>query len=131
MPSPNLFGYYLQTFVLIHPTREGLITLAGARRVGTFSQVSNKKAGATVMINCEFSTSQILPSLIVMQAEWDGRLMQKWSAQNRFASHVLFNSTHWMTADAAKIYLLSLLKLFPGKTIGNISSILYFELIAL
>lgn len=92
--------------------------------MGTLEKVSNQKAGATMVVTCEMSTSQILPPTIIMQAEWGGTLMRQWSTQNEFASHVLFNASHWMTSDAAKIYLLSLLKMFPGNTIGNLYSML-------
>jgi Fe-S cluster assembly scaffold protein SufB len=53
-----------------------------------------------------------------MKGEWGGSLMKQWSERNDFASQVMFNSTHWMTGDAAKLYLLSIMKTFPGKTTG-------------
>jgi hypothetical protein len=81
-----------ETFLLFHPFGERLLAPTGVKRVGTAVQVFTGVYGA--------------------------KLMTQWAAFER--AKVIFNETHWMTSNAAIIYISYLISMFPGKRIGLI-----------
>lgn len=107
-----------ETFLLFHPFGQRLIAPTGVKRVGSVVQVDNEKWGATVMIACEFRTSCILPPMIIFTGVYGAKLMKHWADFDR--AKVIFNESHWMTSNAAIIYISFLLNMFPGKKIGLI-----------
>ena len=107
-----------ETFLLFHPFGQRLIAPTGVKRVGSVVQVDNEKWGATVMIACEYRTSCILPPMIIFTGVYGAKLMKHWADFDR--AKVLFNESHWMTSNAAIIYISFLLNMFKGKKIGLI-----------
>ena len=107
-----------ETFLLFHPFGQRLIAPTGVKRVGSVVQVDNEKWGATVMIACEYRTSCILPPMIIFTGVYGAKLMKHWADFDR--AKVIFNESHWMTSNAAIIYISFLLNMFKGKKIGLI-----------
>lgn len=107
-----------ETFLLFHPLGERLIAPKGVKRVGTAMQVDNEKWGATVMIACEYKTSSIIPPMVIFTGVYCAKLMAHWA--NFDKAKVIFNESHWMTNNAAIIYITHLMNIFRGKTIGLI-----------
>jgi hypothetical protein len=107
-----------ETFLLFHPFGERLVAPTGVKRVGTVVQADNEKWGATVMIACEYKTSSILPPMIIFTGVYGAKLMSQWAHYDR--AKVIFNESHWMTSNAAIIYISYLTSMFPGKRIGLI-----------
>ena len=107
-----------ETFLLFHPLGERLVAPTGVKRVGTVVQADNEKLGATVMIACEYKTSSILPPMIIFTRVYGAKLMSQWA--NFDQAKVIFNESHWMTSNAAIIYISYLMSMFPGKRIGLI-----------
>jgi hypothetical protein len=107
-----------ETFLLFHPFGQRLIAPTGVKRVGTALQVDNEKWGATVMIACEYRTSSILPPMVIFTGVYCAKLMKHWADFDR--AKVIFNESHWMTSNAAIIYIAHLLNIFNGKRIGLI-----------
>ena len=107
-----------ETFLLFHPLGQRLIAPTGVKRVGTALQVDNEKWGATVMIACEYRTSSILPPMIIFTGVHCAKLMKHWADFDR--AKVIFNESHWMTSNAAIIYISHLINIFKGKRIGLI-----------
>jgi hypothetical protein len=107
-----------ETFLLFHPFGQRLIAPTGIKRVGSVVQVDNEKWGATVMIACEYRTSCILPPMIIFTGVHCAKLMKQWSTFDQ--AKVIFNESHWMTANAAIIYVSYLMSMFKGKKIGLI-----------
>jgi hypothetical protein len=107
-----------ETFLLFHPFGQRLIAPTGIKRVGSVVQVDNEKWGATVMIACEYRTSCILPPMIIFTGVHCTKLMKQWATFDK--AKVIFNETHWMTTNAAIIYISYLMKMFQGKKIGLI-----------
>jgi len=70
------------------------------------------------MIACECRTSCILPPLIIFKGVYGAKLMNHWADFNR--AKEIFNESHWMTSNAAIIYISFLLNMFKGKKIGLI-----------
>jgi len=102
-----------ETFLLFHPFGQRLIAPTGVKRVGSVVQVDNEKWGATVMIACEYRTSCILPPMIIFTGVYGAKLMKHWADFDR--AKVIFNESHWMTSNAAIIYITFLLNMFKGK----------------
>jgi hypothetical protein len=102
-----------ETFLLFHPFGQRLIAPTGVKRVGSAVQVDNEKWGATVMISCEYRTSSILPPMIIFTGVYCAKLMKQWANFDR--AKVIFNESHWMTSNAAIIYLSHLINIFKGK----------------
>jgi hypothetical protein len=107
-----------ETFLLFHPFGERLIARTGVKRVGSVAQVDNEKFGATIMIACEYRTSTILPPMIIFTGVYCAKLMKHWANFDR--AKVIFNESHWMTSNAAIIYIAFLMNIFNGKKIGLI-----------
>ena len=107
-----------ETFLLFHPFGQRLIAPTGIKRVGSVVQVDNEKWGATVMIACEYRTSCILPPMIIFTGVHCTKLMKQWAMFDK--AKVIFNESHWMTTNAAIIYISYLMKMFQGKKIGLI-----------
>jgi hypothetical protein len=107
-----------ETFLLFHPFGQRLIAPTGVKRVGSVVQVDNEKWGATVMIACEYRTSCILPPMNIFTGVYGAKLMKHWADFDR--AKVIFNESHWMTSNAAIIYISFLLNMFKGKKIGLI-----------
>jgi hypothetical protein len=107
-----------ETFLLFHPFGERLIARTGVKRVGSVAQVDNEKFGATVMIACEYRTSTIIPPIIIFTGVYCAKLMKQWA--NFDKAKVIFNESHWMTSNAAIIYISFLMNIFHGKKIGLI-----------
>ncbi len=107
-----------ETFLLFHPFGERLIAKTGVKRVGIVAQVDYEKFGATVMIACEYRTSTILAPMIIFTGVYCAKLMKQWANFNK--AKVIFNESHWMTSNAAIIYISFLMNIFNGKRIGLI-----------
>ena len=107
-----------ETFLLFHPFGQRLIAPTGVKPIGSAVQVDNEKWGATVMISCEYRTSSILPPMIIFTGVYCAKLMKQWANFDR--AKVIFNESHWMTSNAAIIYLSHLINIFKGKKIGLI-----------
>jgi len=107
-----------EAFLLFHPFGQRLIVPTGIKRVGSVVQVDNEKWGAMVMIACEYRTSCILPPMIIFTGVHCTKLMKQWAMFDK--AKVIFNETHWMTTNAAIIYISYLMKMFQGKKIGLI-----------
>ncbi len=107
-----------ETFLLFHPYGQRLIAPTGVKRVGSVVQVDNEKWGATVMIACEYRTSCVLPPMIIFTGVHCAKLMTQWATFDQ--AKVIFNESHWMTSNAAIIYLSYLTNMFKGKKIGII-----------
>jgi hypothetical protein len=102
-----------ESFLLFHPFGECLVAPTGVKHVGTAVQVDNEKWGATVMIACKYKTSCILLPMIIFTGVYGAKLMTHWAAFER--AKVIFNESHWMTSNAAIIYISYLISMFPGK----------------
>jgi hypothetical protein len=70
------------------------------------------------MISCKYRTSSILPSMIIFTVVYCAKLMKQWANFDR--GKVIFNESHWMTSNAAIIYLSYLINIFKGEKIGLI-----------
>jgi hypothetical protein len=79
-------------------------------------QADNEKWGATVMIACEYKTSSILPPMIIFTGVYGA--MSQWANCDR--AKVIFNESHWMTSNAAVIFISYLASMLPGRRIGLI-----------
>ncbi len=70
------------------------------------------------MIACEYRTSCVLPPMIIFTGVHCAKLMTQWATFDQ--AKVIFNESHWMTSNAAIIYLSYLTNMFKGKKIGII-----------
>jgi hypothetical protein len=72
-----------ETFLLFNPFGEKLLASVGVKHVGTLAQVDNDKFDATVMIACEYQTSNILPPMVIFTQVCCAKLMTEWAKYSK------------------------------------------------
>ena len=109
-----------ETFIRFQELIPQFIIPTGTKRVGCVNGVDNEKAGVSLLVAADLTSSQLLPAFIIATGGFGKELMKSWQHYQR--STVIFNETHWMNQTVAVMVLDFLTKLLPGKSIGQSES---------
>jgi hypothetical protein len=89
----------------------------GTKRISNLNGVHNEKAGITLLVAADLTSSSLIPPFIIDTGKFGSQLMKKWAHHS--TSAVVFNPTHWMNQAMAIIFLQYLTKVLPRKSIGQ------------
>ena len=112
-----------KAFIRFHECTDIVLTPVGTKRISKLNGVHNDKAGITLLVAADLTSSYLVPPFTIDTGKFGSQLMKKWAHHQ--TSAVVSNPTHWMNQAMAIILLQWLTKVFPNKSIGWIGETTY------